>query len=124
MHATPHPGTDHRIPLEEDTEDHLRPGAGAAGDPIGRPEGADRGRILWPYLAGVLFFHLLLPLAFVPWLFSWTGLILIPLGNYIFCSMGIGAGYHRLLTHRGYRCPKWFEHFLALLGVCSLQDSP
>src|SRR5204863_9765605 len=37
---------------------------------------------------------------------------------------GIGAGYHRLLTPRGYRCPKWFEHFLALLGVCSLQDSP
>jgi stearoyl-CoA desaturase (delta-9 desaturase) len=84
----------------------------------------DGRRILWPYAIALLGFHLLLPLAFVPWLFSWTGLILVPLGNYIFCSMGIGAGYHRLLTHRGYNCPKWFEHTLAILGVCCLQDSP
>src|SRR5262249_30248828 len=32
--------------------------------------------------------------------------------------------YHRLLTHRGFRCPKWLEHTLAVLGVCTLQDSP
>src|SRR5262249_18888892 len=78
----------------------------------------------WPYLSAVIVFHLLLPLIFIPWLFSWTGLLLIPLGNYVFTSLGIGAGYHRLLTHRSYRCPKWLEHLLALLGVCSLQDAP
>ena len=88
------------------------------------PPLVNRRRVLWPYAIALLVFHLLLPLAFVPWLFSWTGLILVPLGNYIFCSMGIGAGYHRLLTHRGYNCPKWFEHILAILGVCCLQDSP
>lgn len=110
------------VPLEEDAEDHL--GGRLAVDPIGRPPDTDRGRILWPYLGFVLAFHLLLPLAFVPWLFSWTGLVLVPLGNYVFCSLGIGACYHRLLTHRSYRCPKWFEHALAVLGVCSLQDSP
>jgi len=38
--------------------------------------------------------------------------------------MGIGAGFHRLLTHRGYKCPLWLEHTLALLGVCNLQESP
>lgn len=89
-----------------------------------RPDQAERGKVLWPYVIAIIGFHLLLPLAFVPWLFSWTGLILVPLGNYLFCSMGIGAGYHRLLTHRGYNCPKWFEHTLAVLGVCCLQDSP
>lgn len=88
------------------------------------PPLVNRRRILWPYAIALLVFHLLLPLAFVPWLFSWTGLILVPLGNYVFCSMGIGAGYHRLLTHRGYNCPKWFEHTLAILGICCLQDSP
>lgn len=93
-------------------------------DPIGRPVGADRGRIIWPYAVAIAVYHLLLGLAFVPWLFSWTGLLLIPLGNYLFCSLGIGAGYHRLLTHRSFRCPKWLEHTLAVLGVCSLQDSP
>jgi stearoyl-CoA desaturase (delta-9 desaturase) len=111
-------------PLEEDLENHLTPAVGPPFDPIGRPAGAARGRILWGYAVAVLAFHLLLPLAFVPWLFSWTGLLLIPLGNYVFCSLGIGAGYHRLLTHRSFRCPRWLEHTFALLGVCSLQDAP
>ena len=30
----------------------------------------------------------------------------------------------RLLTHRGLVCPKWLEHMFAVLGVCSLQDTP
>ena len=89
-----------------------------------RPETVDTHRVIWPYMAAVVGFHLLLPLAFFPWLFSWTGLVLIPLGNYLFCSLGIGAGYHRLLTHRGFKCPKWFERTLALAGVCCLQDAP
>lgn len=91
---------------------------------IPAPATINRHRILWWYVIPFIGFHLLLPLAFVPWLFSWTGLVMVPLGNYIFCSMGIGACYHRLLTHHGYRCPKWFEHTLALLGVCCLQDTP
>jgi stearoyl-CoA desaturase (delta-9 desaturase) len=111
-------------PLDEDTQDHLPAGANRPGDPIARPETAARGRVLWPYALTVLGFHLLLPLACVPWLFSWTGLLLIPVGNYLFCSLGIGAGFHRLLTHRSFRCPLWLEHTFALLGVCSLQDSP
>ena len=112
------------VPLEEDAEDHLAPGEPAPADPIGRPPEAERGRVLWPYALAVLVFHLLLPLAFVPWLFSWTGLVMIPVGNYLFCSLGIGAGFHRLLTHRSFRCPRWLEHTLAVLAVCSLQDSP
>ncbi len=49
---------------------------------------------------------------------------LVFIGNYLFCSLGIGAGYHRLLTHRGFACSKWLEHTLAMLGICSLQDTP
>jgi fatty-acid desaturase len=92
---------------------------------IGRPPLVDaQSRIIWPYVIGVAAFHLLLPLAWLPYFFSWWGLVWLPIGNYIFCSMGIGAGYHRLLTHRGYKCPLWWEHTLALLGVCNLQESP
>ena len=83
-----------------------------------------QSRILWTYLIPVIVFHLLVPLAFLPYFFSWWGLLFLPIGNYIFTSMGIGVGYHRLLTHRGFDCPKWFEYTLATLGVCSLQDSP
>jgi fatty-acid desaturase len=112
------------VSLEEDFENHDRLEDERFSDPIAAPATVDRGRVVWPYVFAIGGFHLLALLAFVPWLFSWTGLILIPLGNYFFCSLGIGAGFHRLLTHRSYRCPKWLEHILAILGVCSLQDSP
>ena len=89
-----------------------------------RPKGVKKNsKILWSYLIPVVLFHLSIPLAIYPY-FSWWGLLFLPVGNYIFTSMGIGAGYHRLLTHRGFDCPKWFEYTLATLGVCSFQDSP
>jgi len=96
-----------------------------AGERLPKPEKVDgQSRILWEYMIPVIVFHLLIPLAFLPYFFSWWGVLFLPLGNYIFTSIGIGAGYHRLLTHRGFKCPKWFEYLLASLGVCSFQDSP
>jgi stearoyl-CoA desaturase (delta-9 desaturase) len=83
-----------------------------------------RSRILWEYLIPVIIFHLLIPLAFFSYFFSWWGVAFLFIGNYLFTSVGIGAGYHRLLTHRGFKTSKTFEHLLALLGVCSFQDSP
>jgi len=92
---------------------------------VPRPEMVDeKSRIIWEYVVPVVAFHLLIPLMFTSYFFSWWGVLFLPIGNYIFTSMGIGAGYHRLLTHRGFDCPKWFEYLLATLGVCSLQDSP
>jgi stearoyl-CoA desaturase (delta-9 desaturase) len=112
------------VPLDEDSESHLGRAAQVSKKGLPLPAGTRPFLAVWGYTIAVAFFHLLLPLAFVPWLFSWTGLLLIPIGNYIFCSLGIGAGYHRLLTHRSYRCKLWLEHLFALFGVCSLQDSP
>src|SRR5262245_42852336 len=37
---------------------------------------------------------------------------------------GIGMGYHRLLTHRAYRTPKWIEYLLAVCGSLALQGGP
>ena len=68
--------------------------------------------------------HLLLPLAAIPWLFSWEGLVLVFVGNYVFCSIGIGLCYHRTLCHGSVTLPKWLEYTFAIFGVCSLQDSP
>jgi fatty-acid desaturase len=89
------------------------------------PEGVDeKSRYLWEYIIPVLAFHLMVPLAFLPSMFSWWGVAWLFVGNFIFTSLGIGAGYHRLLTHRGFECPRWFEYVLTTLGVCSFQDSP
>jgi len=68
--------------------------------------------------------HLIAGLAFFPWFFSWTGVVLCVAGMYIFGVLGINLCYHRLLTHRGFSCPLWCEHTLAILGVCSAQYSP
>lgn len=97
--------------------------------PVGKrlphPKGVDKqSRILWEYVIPVIVFHLVIPFAFFTYFFSWWGIVWLFVGNYLFTSMGIGAGYHRLLTHRGFKCPKWFEYTLTTLGVCSFQDSP
>ncbi len=39
-------------------------------------------------------------------------------------SWGIGLGYHRLLTHRGFKAPKWLEYFLSTCGTLALQSGP
>jgi len=36
-------------------------------------------------------------------------------------SLGIGMSYHRLLTHRGYRTPKWVEYFLTWCATLALE---
>ena len=99
-------------------------GIAAQDTSIPQPETTRAERINWTAATGVVTVHLLALLALDPWFFNWTGVALVFIGNYIFCSIGIGAGYHRCLTHKSFRCSKTFEHFLALLGLCSLQDSP
>jgi len=39
-------------------------------------------------------------------------------------SLGIGMGYHRLLTHRGFKTPKWVEYFLTTCGTLALEGGP
>ncbi len=80
--------------------------------------------IRWRYLLAIPGVHLLACLAFFPWFFSWTGVVLAVLGLYVFGTLGINLCYHRLLTHQGMVAPKWLEHGLALLGVCAMQDTP
>jgi stearoyl-CoA desaturase (delta-9 desaturase) len=36
-------------------------------------------------------------------------------------SLGVGMGFHRLLTHRGYKTPKAVEYFLTFCGLLALE---
>ncbi len=89
-----------------------------------RPETVDGETLFSSNVATILLFHTLALLAFFPSMFSWTGVALVFLGNYIFGSLGVNIGFHRLLTHRSFRCPLWMEYTLTIFGICSLQDSP
>ena len=91
---------------------------------LAAPEATQPLRVNWIDATGLVAIHLLALLALVPWFFSWTGVILMFLGTYVFGTLGIGLCFHRLLTHRGLVLPTWLEHTFAVLGVCCLQDTP
>jgi sn-1 stearoyl-lipid 9-desaturase len=57
-------------------------------------------------------------------MFSWKALVLGVVMNWIAGSLGIGMGYHRLLTHRGYKTYKWVEYFLTFCGTLALEGGP
>ncbi len=91
---------------------------------LGLLDPASPCRVHRPILTGIVGFHLLALVACVPWLFSWSGLAWAVAGLYLFGTLGINIGYHRLLTHRGFSCPRWLEHGLTVLGACCWQGSP
>ncbi|HTU25146.1 MAG TPA: fatty acid desaturase [Pirellulales bacterium] len=68
--------------------------------------------------------HLAAMSVLVPWLFSWTGVILWVVGIYVYGGLGINIAYHRLLTHRSFKCPGWWERVLVIIAVCCLEDAP
>lgn len=82
------------------------------------------GRIKWRYATPIILVHLVALLAFLPWFFSWTGVVLAVMGAYVFGLLGMNIGYHRLLTHRSFSCPRWMERSLAVVGACCLEESP
>lgn len=56
--------------------------------------------------------------------FSWANLLAAFIVYWFAISWGIGMGYHRLLTHRGFKAPVWFERLLAICGAASLEGGP
>ncbi|MGB6877405.1 MAG: fatty acid desaturase [Candidatus Acidiferrales bacterium] len=56
--------------------------------------------------------------------FTWKALALALVLWWVAGSLGIGMGYHRLLTHRGYKTPKWMEYFLTVCGTLALEGGP
>ena len=56
--------------------------------------------------------------------FSWKAAFLAAVLWWFSGSLGIGMGYHRLLTHRGYKTPKWIEYFLTTCGALALEGGP
>lgn len=81
-----------------------------------------RTQINWLTALVMLAFHALAAVALFH--FTWRGLWVAVALWWISTSLGIGIGYHRLLTHRGFRCPKWLEYSLAVCGTLALEGGP
>jgi len=87
--------------------------------------GAVRLRNLsWPVIIALGGMHALATLAVLPSLFSWSGLVVMAVMIWITGGLGIALCYHRLLTHRSFRTPKWFEYVLTTCGCLAWQGGP
>ena len=79
-------------------------------------------RISW---ATVGFFAVIHGLALLaPWFFSWSALGIAIALHWLCGSIGICLGYHRLLTHRSFKVPRWLEYIIATIGTLALQGGP
>ncbi|MBD2339449.1 acyl-CoA desaturase [Calothrix sp. FACHB-156] len=86
------------------------------------PEQETSLRLSWTNVVFFGTYHALALLA--PWFFSWSALGTMLFLHWLFGSIGICLGYHRLLSHRSFQVPKWLEYAIALIGALALQGGP
>jgi len=89
---------------------------------ITNPPVVNRKGINWVSTIAFAVFHILSVVAL--FFFSWPAVITAIVLYWISLSFGIGMGYHRLHTHRGYKVPKPLEYFLAVCGTLALEGGP
>ena len=82
----------------------------------------EKGEINWVTTSFMTLFHLgaIAALFFFTWKAFFVALFLWWASG----SLGIGMGYHRLLTHRGFKTPKWLEYFLTICATLALEGGP
>jgi fatty-acid desaturase len=88
------------------------------------PDGVRPYRVDWVNTITIGSYHALALLALMPAFFNWTAVIVAIVAARLFGLLGINIGYHRLLTHRGFKCPKWLEHALVVIAICCAEDTP
>ena len=81
-----------------------------------------KGEIIWVTTIFMVLFHAAAIVGL--FMFTWKALFVTLVLWWISGSLGIGMGYHRLLTHRGYKTPKVVEYFLTLCGSLALESGP
>lgn len=90
---------------------------------MGLARATDR-RIRWDYVVFFVALHALSALVLFSYFFTWVGIAAFVAGVILFGQLAIPIGYHRLLAHKSFRCPKWFERTLVTLAMCAAQETP
>ena len=81
-----------------------------------------KNRINWLIAPVLTLFHVGAVAA--PFFFTWNALFVAIFLYWVTTGLGLGICYHRLLTHRSYTTPRWFEYFLTVCGVTALEGGP
>ncbi len=76
----------------------------------------------WPIILFMVAIHIGALFALVPANFSWSAVGVAFLLYWITGCLGITLGWHRLISHRSFRVPRWLEYFFLLCGSLSCQS--
>lgn len=76
----------------------------------------------WPVVAGIGAMHIGCFAA--PFYFSWSGFAVALFLYWLTGAIGITLCFHRLLTHRSFKTPKWFEYLLTIIACLAWQGGP
>jgi fatty-acid desaturase len=76
----------------------------------------------WPTSLVLVLFHIGAIAAL--FMFSWRNLLISVALYWMTVGWGISLGYHRLHTHRSYKCPLWMEYFFSVCGALTLEGGP
>jgi fatty-acid desaturase len=81
-----------------------------------------KNRLNWQAAPVLMLFHVGAVVAL--FFFTWHALFVAIFLYWVTGGLGLGICYHRLLTHRSYATPKWFEYFLTICGVTAMEGGP
>src|SRR5271156_6523083 len=87
-----------------------------------KKESKNSGEINWVTSTFMVLFHVGAIIAL--FFFSWKAFFVAMILWWVATSLGIGMCYHRLLTHRGYKVPKWLEYTLTIFATLALEGGP
>jgi sn-1 stearoyl-lipid 9-desaturase len=65
--------------------------------------------------------HLAALTVFLPGSFTWSAVGAMLVLHWLTGGVGITFGYHRLITHRSFRAPRWLEHAVLFCGTLAGQ---
>jgi len=82
----------------------------------------DRSQVNWATAVAWVVFHGLAVVALFH--FEWRWVIAAAVLHWVAIGLGVSLGFHRLLTHRSFKAPKWLEYFLSFCGTLSLEGGP
>ena len=81
-----------------------------------------RNRINWITIVALIIFHIGAVAAL--FMFTWKVFFTTLFLYWFSIGLGISMGYHRLHTHRSYKCPVWMEYLFAICGTLNLEGGP
>jgi fatty-acid desaturase len=91
-----------------------------AGEPAPVPQLGHR----WGTVLFMVAIHVLAVVALLPRFWSLPALAAFLVLYWVTACLGVTIGYHRLLSHRAFRVPRWLERFFATCGALSCQHGP